>query len=121
MKIRPVGAELFHTDGLTDMTKLIVAFRNFENAPKSSGLYRTCLRQVQNVNSLTVHSTQTALPNAQQNSPYKSLRSAVRERKAVGHVSTVKTVQPFLANRAWCRSSIYRIDATFGSQIFSFP
>ena len=29
MKIRPVGAELFHADGQTDMTKLIVAFRNF--------------------------------------------------------------------------------------------
>ena len=38
MKIRPVGAELFHadrrTDGQTDMTKIIVAFRNFVNAPK---------------------------------------------------------------------------------------
>jgi hypothetical protein len=33
MKIHPVGAELFHTDGRTDMTKLIVAFRNFANAP----------------------------------------------------------------------------------------
>ena len=30
MKIRPVGADLFHAD----MTKLIVAFRNFVNAPK---------------------------------------------------------------------------------------
>jgi hypothetical protein len=42
-KIRPVGAELFHEDGptdgradkRTDMTKLIVAFRNFANAPKN--------------------------------------------------------------------------------------
>jgi len=38
MKIRPVGAELYHadrrTDGRTDMTKLIVTFRNFTNAPK---------------------------------------------------------------------------------------
>jgi hypothetical protein len=37
MKIRPVGAELFHADGQTDrrtdMTKLMVAFRNFANAP----------------------------------------------------------------------------------------
>jgi len=39
MKIRPVGAELFHTDGRTygdwqaDMRKLIVAFRNFVNSP----------------------------------------------------------------------------------------
>jgi hypothetical protein len=45
MKIRPVGAELFHVDGQTDtdrrtdrqrhMTKLVVAFRNFANAPKN--------------------------------------------------------------------------------------
>jgi len=42
MKIRPVGAELFYADGRTDgttdrwtnMTKLIVAFRNFANALK---------------------------------------------------------------------------------------
>jgi len=32
MKIRPVGAELFHADGRTDMTKLVAAFRNFANA-----------------------------------------------------------------------------------------
>jgi hypothetical protein len=36
MKIRPVRAELFHADGRTDrQTKLIVAFRNFANAPKN--------------------------------------------------------------------------------------
>jgi hypothetical protein len=34
MIISPVGAELFHADGQTDMTKLTVAFRNFANAPK---------------------------------------------------------------------------------------
>ena len=38
MKIRPVGAELFHadrqTDRKTDMTKLIVASGIFLNAPK---------------------------------------------------------------------------------------
>jgi hypothetical protein len=42
MKIRPVGAELFHSDGhkerQTDLTKLIVAIRNFANAPKSAEL-----------------------------------------------------------------------------------
>ena len=42
IKIRPEGAELFHaeghgrTDGQTDMTKLIVAFRNFASAPKTA-------------------------------------------------------------------------------------
>jgi len=34
MKIRPMEAESFHADGRTDMTKLIVAFRNFADAPK---------------------------------------------------------------------------------------
>ena len=34
MKIRPVGAELSHADGRTDMTKLTVAFGNYVNAPK---------------------------------------------------------------------------------------
>jgi hypothetical protein len=45
LKICPVGTELFHADRerereresrQTDMTKLIVAFRNFANSPKSS-------------------------------------------------------------------------------------
>jgi len=34
MKICQVGSELFHADRRTDMTKLIVAIRNFANAPK---------------------------------------------------------------------------------------
>ena len=34
MKIRPVGVELFHADGQTDVTNLIFSFRNFSNAPK---------------------------------------------------------------------------------------
>jgi hypothetical protein len=32
--MRPVGVELFHADGRTDMTKLIVAFCNFPKAPE---------------------------------------------------------------------------------------
>ena len=32
MQIRPVGEKLFHADGQTDMTKLIVDFLNFANA-----------------------------------------------------------------------------------------
>ena len=36
--MRPVGAELFHADRQTDMTKLIVAFRNFPNVPKKRKL-----------------------------------------------------------------------------------
>jgi hypothetical protein len=39
MEIHLVGAELFHADAQTEgqihMTKLIVAFRSFSNAPKN--------------------------------------------------------------------------------------
>jgi len=46
MKIRPEGAELFRahslqTDRRTDMTKLIVAFRNFANVNKNTDF---CIR-----------------------------------------------------------------------------
>jgi len=38
-KLRPLGPQLYHADGWTDkqtyMTKLIVAFGNFANAPKN--------------------------------------------------------------------------------------
>ena len=34
MKIRPVGAKLFHADG-TDITKLQVVFLNFAKVPKN--------------------------------------------------------------------------------------
>ena len=36
MKIRPVGTEVFHAEIRTEVTKLIVAFRNFANAPKNT-------------------------------------------------------------------------------------
>jgi len=53
MKIRPVGAELFHADGQTygqndkwiegqmktDMKKTIAVFRNFANAPRNVPSY----------------------------------------------------------------------------------
>jgi len=45
MKIHSVGVELFHADRQTDMTNLIVAFRNFANAlkklPPPPALYYT--------------------------------------------------------------------------------
>ena len=31
-----MGAEMFHADGQTDMTKLTVVFRNSANAPKNT-------------------------------------------------------------------------------------
>ena len=33
MKIRTVRAELFHADGLTDVTKLMVTYCSFTNPP----------------------------------------------------------------------------------------
>jgi len=47
MKIRPVGAQSFHADKQTnrktDMTKLVIAFRNFATAPiKAVVLHASC-------------------------------------------------------------------------------
>jgi hypothetical protein len=44
MKIRPVGTELFHADGRTNITKLIVTYRNLANVPKKGKaiLVQTC-------------------------------------------------------------------------------
>ena len=54
MKIRLVGTELFYadrrTDRQTDMTKLIVVFRNLTNASKKSG--GTCCSNVQKLASV---------------------------------------------------------------------
>jgi hypothetical protein len=36
VKIRKVGTDVFHADRRTDMTKLIVCFRNFSNVPKNN-------------------------------------------------------------------------------------
>ena len=48
MKIRPVGDELCHADRQTyrrtDIRTLIIAFRNFANAPKRSRYYSTLIR-----------------------------------------------------------------------------
>jgi len=50
MKIRQVGAELFHADrradGQTDMMKLIVAFRNSAISPKNYSFILSNLRAV---------------------------------------------------------------------------
>jgi hypothetical protein len=60
MKIRPVGAELFHANrqtekdfGRTDMTKLIATFRNFANAHKSVSLYLVFWPKVEPITSRT--------------------------------------------------------------------
>jgi len=45
--IRPLGAVLLHADGQTDMTKLIVAFRNFANAHKNYDEYDKATKLLQ--------------------------------------------------------------------------
>jgi hypothetical protein len=43
IKIRPVGAELFHPEGRadrqTDMAKLVAAFRSFAKAPRNKAIH----------------------------------------------------------------------------------
>jgi len=39
MKIRPVETEFFRSDGRTDMTKLIVAFRHVAKVPQNPCLH----------------------------------------------------------------------------------
>jgi len=39
MKILPVGAKLFHANGQTDMSKLVIVFRNFEISPKNLSIF----------------------------------------------------------------------------------
>jgi hypothetical protein len=40
MTIHPVETTFFHADGQTDVTKLMVAFRNFANMPKNLLKYK---------------------------------------------------------------------------------
>jgi hypothetical protein len=59
MKIRPLGAELFHadkrTDGHGDMTKLIAAFRNFTDTLKNYYLpHRTHTASITKTSRLTL-------------------------------------------------------------------
>jgi hypothetical protein len=43
IKIRPDAAELFHSDGQTNrQAQIILAFRNFANAPKVVSKYLIC-------------------------------------------------------------------------------
>jgi hypothetical protein len=64
MNIHLVGAELFHadrgTDGRTDMTKLVVAFRSFANAPKKGKFPDGCK---QNANENFVYKNAYKLSN----------------------------------------------------------
>jgi len=51
MNIRPVGVELYctmWTDGRTDWTKLIVAFRNSANAPENLSFFLVALQGLHN-------------------------------------------------------------------------
>ena len=57
MKIRPLGAELFHAERCTDM-QLVVIFRDFANAPKKrNALFDDHTRPPLSVKSGTVSAT----------------------------------------------------------------
>ena len=62
-KILTVGAELLHADGQTDMTKLIVAFRNFAKASKNDhhAVFHTQFFIVNRAVSLVFHLTYSPL------------------------------------------------------------
>jgi hypothetical protein len=63
MKILPVGAELFHADRRTDMTKLTVAIRNFANKPKNEAIFfRQRIRHL--INSLPILAALTENKNS---------------------------------------------------------
>jgi len=66
MKIRQVGAELFHADrradGQTDMMKLIVAFRNSAISPKNYSFILSNLRAVFHFLSYYVYLTFPRMP-----------------------------------------------------------
>ena len=61
MKIRLVGAELFHVDGRTELTKITVGFRNFASMPKNEDLIllllcsRILLRVIPNCTTRDAH------------------------------------------------------------------
>jgi hypothetical protein len=62
MEIRPVGAEFFHVDvqnKLTDMKKLMVGFRNFENEPKQPTflLHSFLIQPIYRISVKSVHFT----------------------------------------------------------------
>ena len=55
-KTPPVGAELFHGDGQTDMTKLTVACRHFARAPyiRRTDIIPISLRKASNVSEFEI-------------------------------------------------------------------
>jgi hypothetical protein len=64
MKIRPVGAELFHTDRQADMTELTDAFLKFANAPKH------CRDMCNNANQLNGYESFTKITAAEMTKKY---------------------------------------------------
>ena len=52
INFRPVGAELFHADGRTDMTRPMVTLRNYANAPKTG----YCIEAERSINLLVAQS-----------------------------------------------------------------
>jgi hypothetical protein len=49
MKICPMGGELLHADGQTDMKKLTVAFCNFAKSPRNKRRNTHCRQTIEDV------------------------------------------------------------------------
>ena len=63
MKICPAEADLFHADGRTDMTKLILAFRNFADPLKTEVAVPNMDKNRWNAQLPVQTETQTAIKN----------------------------------------------------------
>jgi len=74
MKVRPVGAKVFHADGQTDTTKLVVFSRNFAKAPNKdfvgefitfrAGTLQSAIYTISVLTLLSTHFMATILKNS---------------------------------------------------------
>ena len=83
MKIRPVGAELFHADRRTDMAKLIVAFQNFSKVPKKKKIQiiKRWSREFQNLNTAKINLVSRRISNGQPSLPTQHANNSFVDRR----------------------------------------
>jgi hypothetical protein len=97
IKIRPVGAKLFHADGQADMTRLTDALRNFGNAPKNVGTNGTEL-------SIGFHGSVVSCTQTRH-----SAVTVVNQGYSVGKGSTLKTPKWRSRFTIHCRNKIFSL------------
>jgi len=90
MKLPPVGAQLFHADSRTNMTKLAVAFRNLANALKKEHLMcRPGLSVAPSVFLLPNIREQTVLSDFQEICYFSSLHTVLKRFVKNGSVAGI--------------------------------